>query len=338
MAARQQRLAWVDYAKGLSILLVVHMHATYGVEAALGREGIMGMIAHFASTFRMPMFFMVSGLFLARSMSLPWRDYIDRKVLHLVYFFLVWTAITLALKGLPMVDWQWQALPGFALHTLIEPFGTLWFIYVLALFYLATRAMRFMPRPVLWGLSGALHVLAIQTGWTVIDAFADNYVFFLTGYVLAQEIMAGVRVYQRKPQIVIPVFLLAMAANASLFQLGLVGFPGITLAAGLVLPYAVMLLAGMLAVHWPQPWLAHCGRYSIVIYLSFFIPMVVAREALIRLGLTPDVDLVSLLVWLCAAVSPLLVFHLVRGTWLGLVYQRPSWLHLGPRHAITPAE
>lgn len=34
----EARLAWVDVAKGLCIILVVMMHATLGVEKAIGSE------------------------------------------------------------------------------------------------------------------------------------------------------------------------------------------------------------------------------------------------------------------------------------------------------------
>ena len=43
------RVDWVDYAKGVCIVLVVMMHSTLGVEAALGREGWMHGLVEFAT-------------------------------------------------------------------------------------------------------------------------------------------------------------------------------------------------------------------------------------------------------------------------------------------------
>ena len=60
------RVDWVDYAKGFCIVMVVMMHSTLGVEAEAGREGFMHYVVAFATPFRMPDFFMISGLFLAR--------------------------------------------------------------------------------------------------------------------------------------------------------------------------------------------------------------------------------------------------------------------------------
>ena len=42
------------------------MHSTLGVEKAAGREGWMHAAVAFARPFRMPDFFLISGLFLAR--------------------------------------------------------------------------------------------------------------------------------------------------------------------------------------------------------------------------------------------------------------------------------
>ena len=87
------RVDWVDYAKGLCIVLVVMMHVTlrYGAEA--GREGWMHHVVLFAQPFRMPDFFLISGLFLSHSLNKPWREYLDRKVLHFVYFYVLWLVI-----------------------------------------------------------------------------------------------------------------------------------------------------------------------------------------------------------------------------------------------------
>src|SRR5207247_1166787 len=84
------RIDWVDYAKGFCIVMVVMMHSTLGVEAALGREGFMHYLVAFAKPFRMPDFFLISGLFLARVVDRDWRGYADRKVVHFAYFYLLW--------------------------------------------------------------------------------------------------------------------------------------------------------------------------------------------------------------------------------------------------------
>ena len=93
------RVDWVDYAKGFCIVMVVMMHSTLGVEAAAGREGWMHALVAFAKPFRMPDFFLISGLFLARVIDRDWRDYLDSKVVHFAYFYVLWVTIQFAFKA-----------------------------------------------------------------------------------------------------------------------------------------------------------------------------------------------------------------------------------------------
>ena len=59
------RIDWVDYAKGICIVMVVMMHSVLGVELAVGKTGFMHLLVAFAKPFRMPDFFLISGLFLS---------------------------------------------------------------------------------------------------------------------------------------------------------------------------------------------------------------------------------------------------------------------------------
>ena len=98
-----ERVDWVDYAKGICIVMVVMMHSVLGVEAASGQTGFMHWLVMFAKPFRMPDFFLISGLFLSVVIDRDWRTYLDRKVVHFAYFYLLWVTIQFGFKA-----------PGFA--------------------------------------------------------------------------------------------------------------------------------------------------------------------------------------------------------------------------------
>ena len=53
----------------------------------------------FARPFRMPDFFLISGLFLARVIDRDWRDYLDKKVIHFAYFYVLWVTIQFGFKA-----------------------------------------------------------------------------------------------------------------------------------------------------------------------------------------------------------------------------------------------
>ena len=87
------RLAWVDHAKGICIIAVVMMYSSHHVRQILHTEGWMEYVVRFAQPFRMPDFFLISGLFVARVLDRPWRRYLDTKVVHFVYFYSVWVSL-----------------------------------------------------------------------------------------------------------------------------------------------------------------------------------------------------------------------------------------------------
>ena len=93
------RIDWVDYAKGICIVMVVMMHSVLGVEAAAGQTGFMHGLVMFAKPFRMPDFFLISGLFLAVVIDRDWRTYLDRKVVHFAYFYVLWVTIQFGFKA-----------------------------------------------------------------------------------------------------------------------------------------------------------------------------------------------------------------------------------------------
>ena len=202
-ASAAQRIEWVDYAKGFCIVFVVMMHSTLGVGQAAGGEGWLHHVVAFAQPFRMPDFFLISGLFLAQVIDRDWRTYLDRKVVHFFYFYLLWTAIQFALKAPGLM--QGQGVAGVAwlyLETFWEPFGTLWFIYLLPIFFVVTKLAHGWRIPVLaiWLVAAALEIAPIHTGYTVVDEFAGRFVYFYTGYILAQRIFTLASQVQAQPE------------------------------------------------------------------------------------------------------------------------------------------
>ena len=79
--------------------MVVMMHSVLGVEAAAGQTGFMHLVVMFAKPFRMPDFFLISGLFLSVVIDRDWRTYLDRKVVHFAYFYVLWVTIQFGFKA-----------------------------------------------------------------------------------------------------------------------------------------------------------------------------------------------------------------------------------------------
>jgi uncharacterized membrane protein YcfT len=336
-----ERVDWVDYAKGICIVMVVMMHSTLGVEKAVGENGWLNYFIEFARPFRMPDFFLISGLFLSRVIGRDWRTFLDRRVLHFVYFYALWVTIQFVIRA-PGIAHE----AGFSgvvqeyLFAYIEPFGTLWFIYLLPIFALTTRLTRFLPPLVVFIAAAILENLKIDTGWTVIDEFALRYVYFFTGYWLASYVFTLASNVQARPKLALIGLVVWTFVDGALVFKGYSTLPGVSLFLGAIGALAVVSVAALLAKTNFFDALRFAGENSIVVYLAFFLPMAATRTLMLKLGFIHDVGTVSAIVTLVAAITPLVFFLLVRGTGANFLFERPQAFRLeAPRRTtLQPAE
>ncbi len=334
------RVEWVDYAKGFCIVLVVMMHATLGVEAAAGREGWLHAAVAFAKPFRMPDFFLISGLFLARVIDRDWRTYLDRKVVHFVYFYALWVTIQFAFKapGIAMSDGALRALALYA-EAFVQPFGTLWFIYLLPIFFVVTKVTRLVSPAAIWLAGAALEIAPIETGSVILDEFASRFVYFYTGYILAPWIFRFAEHVQSRAGLAALGLVAWAPVNAMFVVTGWAEWPFVSLALGLLGAAAVVAASALMAKARLFGFLRYCGERSIVIYLAFFLPMAASRTVLLKSGLIADIGLVSALVTVAGVVGALLWFWAARGTRLKFLFERPAAFWIAPKPIrLQPAE
>ena len=326
------RVAWVDYAKGFCIVMVVMMHSTLGVEAAVGQASWMHSAIEFARPFRMPDFFLIAGLFLARVIDRDWRDYLDRKVFHFAYFYALWVSIQFILRAPGLI--AEQGLGGTVLSYLfayIEPFGTLWFIYLLPIFFVVTKLLRGVPWWVAFIALAALEIAPIETGSMVIDEFSSRFVFFYVGYALAQPVFRFARWAGERPAPALGLLALWAYVNLALVFNGWAGLPFVSLGLGFAGAGAVVAASALFARLRFLDLLRYCGEHSLVVYLAFSLFMAATRIVLLRLGLVPDLGTVALIVTAAGVSGPLLLHLLVRRTPARSLFVRPVWAHLAPR-------
>src|ERR1700716_167094 len=227
------RIDWVDYAKGICIVMVVMMHSVLGVELAAGQTGFMHGLVAFAKPFRMPDFFLISGLFLSVVIDRDWRTYLDRKVVHFAYFYVLWVTIQFGFKAPSFAAGAGWGLVGFLyLESFIEPFGTLWFIYLLPVFFVVTKLTRKMPPLAIWTAAAALETMHVATGWTVMDEFCSRFVYFYSGYLFATYVFALPARPRKRPWLALVGLALWLLVNGSLVHLGFSEWPVISLALG----------------------------------------------------------------------------------------------------------
>jgi len=335
-----QRVDWVDYAKGFCIVMVVMMHSTLGVEATAGEQSWMHHLVAFAKPFRMPDFFLISGLFLARVIDREWRTYLDRKVVHFAYFYVLWVTIQFAFKA-PGLAAEHGAFGVARLYAgaFIEPFGTLWFIYLLPIFFVVTKLTRNVPVLVIWTILAALEIAHIEIGWTVIDEFCARFVYFYTGYILAARIFQIAAWVQARPVYAALALEAWSIFNGAYVTMGIDGRPFVSLTLGLMGAVAVVAISALIAKRDALAPLRWLGEHSIVVYLAFFLGMAASRSVLLKLHLIPDLGTVALLVTASGIAVAVALFLAVRNTPLKFLFERPAWARLSekPRYTLQPA-
>lgn len=328
------RVAFVDYGKGICIILVVMMHSTLGVGEAMNGRGWLHYAVEFSRPFRMPDFFLIAGLFLARTIDSPWRRYIDRKVLHFVWFYILWTAIQLTVKAGSLSDASMTGLAKAFAFAMVEPDTTLWFIYLLPIFFLTTRLVREVPWPLVLVAGALLESLRLAGYGTVAGEFAARFIYFYAGYRFAPQLFAFAAWAAAQPFIATAGLALWLLANGvAVFGTSFNGVPlaevrGLSLVFGFAGSLAVIAVAALLAEFRIARFLRWLGEQSLTVYLAFFLFMAALRIVLVRTGLVDDIGTVSLLVTLAGIAGPLALAALLRPTPLRYLFRRPNWARL----------
>jgi uncharacterized membrane protein YcfT len=322
--------------------MVVMMHSVLGVELASGQTGFMHVLVAFAKPFRMPDFFLISGLFLALVIGRDWRVYLDRKVVHFAYFYVLWVTIQFGFKAPSLAaGTTWSHVGFLYLESFIEPFGTLWFIYLLPVFFVVTKLTRKIPAPAIWAVAAALEAAHVVTGWTVIDEFCARFVYFYSGYLFADAVFALSDRARARPSLALAGLALWAIVNGGLVALGYSEWPVVSLMLGLAGACAIVTLGTLLArMQWLN-FLRFCGEHSIVIYLAFFLPMAATRTLLLHAGPIHDIGSISLIVTIVGVVGALALWRIALKVGADFLFERPPAFWIAPKKAasvLQPAE
>lgn len=195
-----RRLAWIDYAKGIAILLVVLCHTINGLILAgiLPRQmPVWSFLNNYFYTFQVPVFFFVSGLFAERSL----RKYgpgvfLKQKVLTLLYPYLIWQTAQIILM---------IATEGWANHltnlrqlllTPVLPYMQYWFLFVLFLVYLlftglARVGVRRTWLPILALLFYAFSWVEVSWHWPPYFFTLRHFLYFAMGVLLSRPLVGS---------------------------------------------------------------------------------------------------------------------------------------------------
>ncbi len=335
-----QRINWIDQARALSIILVVIMHSTLGVEKAMGIEGWMHHVVAYATPFRIPAFFLISGLLLASALRKPLIVFLDKRVYTLAYLYAVWLTIQFGFKAPGMIAENGVSATTLAyLSAYVQPFGTLWFIYVLPIFFLIARATMRLPQLAVLGVALIANLAPIHTGWMVIDESATFFFYFYMGHVAALHIQTIVDWVTEKWTLALGGLLTWAVAHGLLLDYATLPVVHLMFAGAGAL--ALISVAALLRYLPGMEFLRWIGRNTVVIYLGFFLPMAITRTVLLKSGFISDAGTISLITSIAAVVGAVIMYLIAERMRLAqFFYRKPnvvlSKTYLGPERREQP--
>lgn len=328
------RLGWIDYARGIAIVMVVYRHAAEGVSHMQTGELPYWSYVLQESTLnlRMPMFFIVAGMFVRGSFQKRGLGgFIGYKWETILYPYLVWTLIQVSVQLLaaPYANHRqsWEAY----LAILYNPQALMqfWFLYALFLINLLyTLLLHYAQwRPL--AMLGFGLLCFVAGAYVKITLFSLTDVLFFMLYFALGDALAPYLLDEENARriaslkvtaVLLPAAVVAQTIWLQLYagvtahsSLDLVG--RLTYLAVSVVGEALMLqTAFLLARNNAAQWLGYVGSHSLYIYAMHFLIVSGVRIAAHRLLGIESPLLLLLPAVACGIALPIAFYRLSRQT------------------------
>lgn len=337
-AAAPDRISWVYHARGLAIMLIVYRHLVLGMQASgVAVSQVMYNLQIVFFNFRMPAFFILSGVFIARSLKRKSRNTVAaNKVSNLLYPYVLWAVITLTLQitfsRFSNARRHWSDF----IDIIAQPraLDQLW--YLLALFNVSMLYLLLsrIPRRYTWVhvlVALGLHYLSFYLqDYSLFSDFFYFYIYFLSGalcsdFLLNAETRAN---FFKTPYllVVLPLFALGQwfwfervgqwfwvskeHVELNNGQTGLIEIVFILI--NYIGCYVLFMTAMLSARTDRNEWLAYIGRYSLYIYILHVQVAAIVRKVVY--GAYPNIDpwLLLAICFLSGIVLPIVLVKTFR--------------------------
>jgi uncharacterized membrane protein YcfT len=271
-AGGSARVAWIDTAKGIAILMVALAHSVQWLSLTGLTPGVWDRINLVFIVFRMPLFFLASGLFAGSILTRSWPALWRTRLSLLVWALLVWTLVRFGFFVLfpTPTGIDETSLVDLALAP-VRPSNGLWFLYALALFFVVMKLVR---DRVDWRLQlGGAALLSVwffaraDTGNIAWNGICRYLVFFMIGCFFRDHI---IRFVERRGLVsglafgaaflAATLVALASASQVPFITGGLTFVSLLAIGAGLVIARFLTRFRGM-------AWLTFVGRNTLPVYV-----------------------------------------------------------------------
>jgi fucose 4-O-acetylase-like acetyltransferase len=330
----RSRYPWVDYARGICIILVCYRHIFEGL-------GYVGEGSHSFSTlkylnifffsFRMPLFFIVSGMFFSAALARTGvKEYISKRFNNIFYPLLIWGSlqVTLQLVFAKYVNAD-RTLMDY-LNLIIDPREIEQFWYLNALFFVGVlyAAIRVYARFKPWHqlILGIMFFITatfiyknqIEAGFIFDVLFF--YFFFAVGDLIADFIL-NAKHYKLLSSpytmlVILPVFVLVQHYFTTL-NLGAkddyfvqYNLPALYIVAALVGGAFIVNLSFILERWDTLRFLRVVGYHSLYIYVMHLMITAFTRIVFTRIVGTTNIPLIMAVSLVAGVVLPIILYNL----------------------------
>ena len=324
-AVKPNRRGWIDYARGFVIIYVVYRH---GLTGLLNSGVDIANVIYLVQESSMPVFFIVSGIFIHSSALKRGLDtFVRFKFESLLYPYLVWASIHLAIQILFKTYSNSDKDLYYFVYLFIYPraIDQFWYLYTLfaVMFLFAVLNFKLLKFNALANLllAVALYFISfyVETNYLAIHDAFFYYIFLVFGFLIADAIFDVNGIFFRGKWLiyVLPVFALLQVYWFShypdvhfvkeLDYIGFILFVPITIIGALLLFFISYKLDqwGFLKT------LKYIGSHSLYIYIMHLIFTSAIRVLLLKFYPSIEPFVLLILIIIGGVVIPIICYRVL---------------------------
>jgi fucose 4-O-acetylase-like acetyltransferase len=276
-----QRTIWVDYAKGIGIILVALGHTILGEwDIAGGQElAFARWISNWIYAFHMPLFFFLSGLFAKSLIARTLYSFLLNRWQTILYPYVLWSLIIHGVRSyFGVILTPFAAFTANFWRILYQPIGIFWFLHTLflvsCLYYVASIQLSAklnhrlgLPFALSVTLYGIYSTFPENLTWIPLRHSMGYFIYFCLGDIFQQTSQFSslfVSEKMRRSFIFLGFLVISVSVSLDLWNPSLESPNIIVACTGIA---AVIALSYELAEHSVLPILEMLGRFSLQIYV-----------------------------------------------------------------------
>ncbi|MGJ3234270.1 acyltransferase family protein [Marivirga sp.] len=329
---KNTKLEWVNYAKGIAIILVVYRHILIGIE----RSGIDVQIwlktaNEIVYSFRMPLFFVLSGIFVAKSIAKrQGNEFLKTKFNTIFYPYLIWGVIQISIQIiLSNYTNANRDLLDF-LYLLIHPraIDQLWYLYALfnssILFFLFYQKLK-LNKFWLLIIGIALYGLSVFVKeYSLIHDIFYYFIFFVLGHVTSEILLNRDNYkffYSFKPFLILtPFFWFSQwywlnNQELNIFLFGLIAILG---------TFYVFTISFLLTKTNKLNFLSIVGEHSLYIYLMHLLVVSAIRLFFTSVLNIYEPAVILIVGWLSGVIIPIMIYKYLVKLKITFLFEFPA--------------